>query len=125
MKLTDEMRASIRAQLVAPPKRRANPDVQARDYKYKTYASDALGVAPDQIAEATAHLRAHGCMADYNSEGQLIVTSDKQFREAAKAGGMWDGRDGYAVRDNEGRPIYTGMDQVRAKEEWKRRLRAG
>jgi hypothetical protein len=82
-------------------------------------------VNPNQIQEATAHLRSRGCTAEYTPDGQLIVTSDRQFREVAKASGMWDGKDGYAVKNTEGQRIFTGREQAQSRKEWKRRLRAG
>lgn len=121
--LNDEVRAEIKRQLVAKPA--APSAAEARTYKYKQYASDALGVNPCQIAEATANLRAHGCTADFDTSGRLVVTSEKQFRTAAKASGMWDGRDGYQVKDSRGGHICTGRDSARAREQFRRAVMSG
>jgi hypothetical protein len=110
--------------LTARPKPSANPKRQRLAGLWaKPFHSDALGVNPDQIPQAQAALRAAGVTADFDSEGRCIVTSDKQYREVAKACGMWTGRDGYAVRDGEGRPVGTGRVQGRAQQEVKRVLR--
>lgn len=122
--LTDEIRAAIHDQLTAPPARAAE-HAKASDYKFMPHASEALGVSPEQIPEATANLRAHGCMADFDSDGRVIITSEKQFREVAKASGLWNGRDGYGVRDSDGRQVYTGRELQRKRAEFRRAVLAG
>jgi hypothetical protein len=84
----------------------------------RPHHSDALGVNPDQIPEATKALRAQGIMADFDSEGRCIITSDKQFQQVAKACGLKTGRDGY---DH----VRSGRDNERGKEEFRRRVERG
>lgn len=123
MKLTDEIRAQIKAQLTASPKKTSK--ATARGYKFTPHASEALGVAPEQIAEATAHLRSHGITADFDSQGRCVITSEKQYREVAKASGLWNGRDGYGAKDSEGRAVHTGRDLQRKKDEFRRAVLRG
>ena len=123
--LTDDIRAAIRAQLTARPERPSRENVQRRTSAgawVKPHASEALGVHPSQIAEATAHLRANGITADFDSTGRLLVTSDRQFREAARACGMYDGRDGYEVQKAEGGYVRTGRGPVKRREELRKIL---
>lgn len=126
MQLTDEIREQIHKQLTARPETPVRPNVSRRlgsGAWAQPHASEALGVHPDQIEEATQQLRAHGVTADFDRQGRLLVTSDRQFRQAAKAFGMWDGRDGYQVKDVEGRPIRTGRESARARQEARARIR--
>lgn len=86
----------------------------------KPFHSDALGVNPEQIPEATKALRASGIMADFDSSGKLIVTSERQFRGAAKSCGLWTGRDGYGGGQTEdGQRICTGREQEKKKQEFR------
>lgn len=129
-KSEDAIREAIRAQLTAkpaPPKdhgnrtRRTTAGIWVRPHH-----SDALGVNPDQIEEATAHLRANGVMADFDEQGRCIITSEKQRREVAKACGLWDGAHGYhGGRDEEGRRQLTGREKERRKQEFRRAVERG
>lgn len=84
------------------------------------FASESLGVNPNQIPEATKALRAAGVMADFDKEGRLLVSSAKQYRDAAKACGLWTGRDGYGGgQDQDGRRIGTGRETERRKQEFR------
>jgi len=77
------------------------------------YHSDALGVSPDQVPEATAALRAHGVMNDFDSEtGACIITSPNDHKKVARASGMNSGRDGFDVKDSEERSDLTGRRKV-------------
>jgi hypothetical protein len=122
MELTDEIRAQIKAQLTAAPKAKSRPNRQrlSAGLWARPFHSDSLGCNPEQIEETRANLRAHGVMADFDEEGRCIITSDKQYREVAKASGLWDGRDGYQVKDYNGHTVTTGRDGVNAR----RKLRA-
>lgn len=86
----------------------------------KTYASDALGVHPSQIKEATENLRRHGVMADFAPDGRCIITSPKQFKEVAKASGLFNGREGYLVTLDSGAMVATGRKREAAKERFKK-----
>ena len=122
--LTDEIRAAIHSQLTAAPSKAAER-AQARDYKFMPYASEALGVSPEQVTEAKANLRAHGCMVDFDRDGRALITSEKQVKEVAKAAGLWSGRDGFAVRDGEGRQVHTGRELQRRRAEFRRAVLSG
>jgi len=116
------MRAASKALLSAKPGRGGKENVHrlTAGLWVKPFASEALGVHPDQIPEATRALRAAGVMADFDKEGRLVVTSDKQFREAAKACGLWDGRDGYGGgRTEEGQRVTTGREREKLKQEFR------
>ena len=117
----DAMRAASRALLTAKPETPVRENVQrlTAGLWARPFHSDALGVHPDQIPEATQALRSAGVMADFDKEGRLIVTSDKQYREAAKACGLWDGRDGY------GGGKQTGRDRERSKQEFRKAVMRG
>lgn len=92
----------------------------------KPFHSDALGVNPNQIEEATKALRADGVMADFAPDGKLIVTSDKQFKAAAKSCGLWSGRDGYGGgMDEEGRRVGTGRENEMRKREFREAIARG
>ena len=121
--LTDDIRKAIHDQLTAVPARRSNVD--ARDYKFKPYYSASLGVSAQQIPEAEAHLRANGIPAEFNADGEVLVTSSRQFREIAKACGIYDGRDGYQPRNYEGKQLLSGRAAEDRKREVLRRLARG
>jgi len=122
--IDDTMRAEIKRQLVAPKPKSSKGKCQSRGNAWsKPYASDALGVSPDQIPEAREYLRRNGVTADFNEEGQCLITSSKQFQDVARASGMKDGRDGYEVRNDEGIKILTGRRPVQEREAFKRQLR--
>lgn len=115
MELTDSIRDQIKQQLVARPESKERPNRQRRTSSglwARPFHSESLGVSPEQIKEAQAHLRSHGITADFDKEGRCIVTSDKQYREVAKACGMWTGRDGFSGRTHDGRRIATGREQA-------------
>ena len=127
-KLTDEIRKHIKDQLIAKPRRKSRENVQRlTSHGFKQWTSDALGTSPDKIEESRQYLRSHGIAAEYTPDGQLIVTSDKMFQDTAKAFGMKTGRDGYEVKDYEGKPIATGRTPVqerrRAKQDLMNQLR--
>jgi hypothetical protein len=123
--LTDEMRASIKASLVATPSRKTS-NTKRSHYRYnkgRPHASDALGVHPDQVQEYRDHLKKHGVTAEVKVDGRVMIESDKQFREVAKAGGLWNGRDGYAAYDSDGNRIMTGREQGQGQSQLKRHLK--
>ena len=132
--LSDEMRAAIRRQLTIPRTTTTNPNrrrIIAReggqggrhsrcDVARSVHHSEALGVNPDQIVEATDALRQAGVMADFDAEGALVVTSQRQFREAAKALGIFTGRDGYGTLNDAGHREDTGRVQKEKRERFRR-----
>ena len=124
----DLMRAFQKKVLTSPPKAKVatRQRLKGAGLWCKPFASDALGVHPDQVPEATKALRAAGVMADFDKEGRLVVTSDKQFREAAKACGLWTGRDGYGGGQNEdGSRVGTGRENERRKQEFREAVMRG
>lgn len=128
MELTDDIRAAIKAQLTATPQAAVNPARQRRTSSglwARPFASDALGVNPTQIEAARAALRARGITADFDKSGRCVVTSDKQYREVAKAVGIWNGRDGYGIRREDGERGYTGREAERAKQELRKAVLSG
>jgi hypothetical protein len=82
-------------------------------------------VNPNQIEEARAHLRANGITAEFDKDGRCIVTSDKQFRDVAKACGMWTGAHGYEGRDFDGDRIFTGREMADGQARVIQRLESG
>ena len=114
MVLTDEVRVQIKAQLTARPAPKVRPNKSRRTSAglwARPFHSDALGCSPGQVEETRAHLRANGVMADFDEDGCCILTSDKQFREVARASGLYDGRDGYGAKDHDGQKIMSGKEQ--------------
>lgn len=80
------------------------------------FKSDALGVNPEQIPEATAALRANGVMNDFDPEtGACIITSPNDHKKVARAAGMFSGRDGFDVKDADGKSDLTGRGKVKAR----------
>jgi len=123
MELTDHIRAAIHKQLVAKPSPRKRRERRVgTGLWYKPFVSDALGVGTGQINKAREHLHRHGITAEFDSEGRCIVTSDKQYRDVARATGMYDGRDGWDVKNNEGFIMETGRTPEREKEKFKQML---
>jgi len=91
------------------------------------YHSDALGVNPEQISEATAALRANGVMNDFDPEtGACIITSPNDHKKVARATGMYSGRDGFDIKNDDGNSDLTGRAKVterrRSKERFLREL---
>lgn len=103
-------------QYIGEPAKRVSKDPWAGGFK-----SDALGVAPEQIPEATAALRAGGCMANFDQEtGALICHSQGDYDRAARATGMKSGKDGFHVPGQEdGTQVLTGRERERAKAQWR------
>lgn len=125
MKMTDSIREHIKKQLTAVPKAPERPNIQKRTSAglwARPFHSSSLGINPSQREEAIANLRAQGVMADFDDEGRCIVTSDKQYREVAKAIGLWNGTHGYGYRNEDGSQMVTGREGVRRREEFKRQL---
>lgn len=121
--LTDDIRSALKTQLTARP---AAPSREyARRYKYAPHASEALAINPADIPRATATLRAHGCMVEYDSAGRPVITSERQYKEIGKAFGFWNGREGFRSYDEDGNRVLTGREQVQAREEFKRALARG
>lgn len=122
--LTDEMRKEIRHQLVGSAPRKGKRTRIPRDGNYFALprASEALGVSPDQIPEATEHLRKSGIFADFDKKGRCLVTSHQQATDIATACGMRSGRDGYAVKDHDGHEKLTGRQQHLERERLKRQI---
>lgn len=125
--LTDAIRESIKKQLTAvpQPKKTTKQRLNSAGLWVRPFASESLGVHPDQIPEATEALRKQGVMADFDSEGRLLITSDDQYRKAAKAAGLWDGARGYGHKDAEGNRVLSGREQERAKEEFRQAVARG
>lgn len=123
----DAIKAAQKAMLTAKPKAKHRPNVSRRSAGLwvRPHASDALGVSPEQIPAATAALRAQGVTADFDKEGRLLVTSDKQFREAAKACGLWNGRDGYGSQDSDGNRVPTGREREQEKQRFRQAVERG
>lgn len=122
--LTDEMRANINALTSAAPRRGNNPAVH--HYRYnngRPHYSESLGVSPDQVDEYRAHLKKCGITAEVMKDGTVKIESEKQFREVAKAGGLWNGRDGYGATDGEGNKIHTGREAARGRQQFREMLR--
>lgn len=122
--ITDEMRRQIHEQLTARPKPAENPARKRTAWSLysKPFLSDALGVSPDDIPTAMALLRSNGVTADFMPDGRLIATSEKQFREAARAFGIYSGARGFEARDEDGNKIRTGRESVEIREQRKREL---
>jgi hypothetical protein len=132
--MSDDIRKAIKAHLTTPrggptnnPHRRRIIAREGRggrrsrcDVARSVHHSEALGVNPDQIEEATDALRQAGVMADFDAEGCLVVTSQRQFREAAKALGMFNGRDGYGTLNDAGHREDTGRVQKDKRERFRR-----
>jgi hypothetical protein len=80
------------------------------------YQSEAIGVAPSQISEQVEALRAGGCTMDFDPDtGAAIVTSERQFQQAARIMGLRTGRDGY---EN----MQSGRSQARGRAEIRRHV---
>lgn len=121
--LDDTIRKAIRAQLTARPSRKSA--AQANAYRFNnghSYASDALGVHPSQIKEASETLRSHGVNVDFDKEGRAIIDSDKQYRDIGKATGMFSGRDGWEQTQYDGKQIATGRAPVQRRREARQML---
>lgn len=88
----------------------------------KPFHSTALGVGVNQIDEAREHLRANNCTADFAPNGDLIVTSEKQYREVGRITGMYSGRDGWEARDDSGARIFTGREAAESRKRIKNHL---
>lgn len=128
--LTDDIRAAIKQQLTSPPR----PGTTTRKFIGKPaerrrrnpwaggFRSDALGVNPEQIPQARAALRAAGVYVDYDENGCAILESERQYKDVAKASGMWSGRDGFHVPDEDGNALPTGRGVEEKKMECKRNL---
>jgi hypothetical protein len=127
MKMTDEIRAHTKALLVPENCKRARKAPKAktksgRNYSLwcRSYASDALGVNPEQISEARAGARAQGVDVDFDKEGRAIIKSDKHFRDVARATGMYDGGQGYDVKGDDGFKRSSGRAPVQERERLKK-----
>jgi hypothetical protein len=124
----DLLRAAQRAILTARPgakqsarRRRIGTGLWSRPFH-----SESLGVNPDQIPTATKALRAAGVMADFDSSGRLVVTSDKQYREAAKSCGLFTGRNGYGGGlDEDGGRVRTGRENEKEKQRFRAAVASG
>lgn len=117
MKLDDTLRKTINGLLTAKPavKKRQNHSVY-RFNNGKVHHSDALGVNPAQIKEAREKLRQRGVYAEFDKEGRCLIKSERQFKDIAKASGMWAGDHGFRQLDSDGNRILTGREQVKARE---------
>lgn len=127
LSLTDDIRAAIKSQLTAKPephrRQRARKVIAGGGQKSQKCAaslwphrSDAMGCNPEQAEQAEAILRANGCMADVDrTTGELILTSESQYKQAAKAFGMWDGKDGFGA-------VATSREAVRRNNEQRERI---
>ena len=52
--------------------------------------SVALAVQPDQIAEATARNKRHGCRVGYTPEGKAVIPDAGEYRRLRKLEGVFD-----------------------------------
>lgn len=124
----DLMRKTQKAMLTATPKAKESTSQRLgrTGLWCKPFHSDALGVNPEQIPEATKALRDAGVMANFAPDGKLIVTSDKQYRLAAKSCGLWTGRDGFGGGQTEdGQRVGTGREIERKKQEFRAAVARG
>ena len=124
----DAIRAAVRTLLTTAPPPRPSSKSGSRNHSAwaRPHASEALGVNPKQIPEATQALRASGVMADFDKQGRLLVTSDNQFRKAAKSCGLWTGRDGYGGGQTEdGHRVMTGRELEHRKQEFRAAVARG
>jgi hypothetical protein len=135
--LTDAIREQIKLQLTAKPApkevRRELIGVEGGVRKAQIKSgnpnwplkSDALGVNPDQIAEARETLALHGVPdTEFTSDGQPIIRSQNHFRQVAKAFGIFNGAHGYCpVSEETGRPIETGRTPMQARERFAQEAR--
>lgn len=64
------------------------------------YASDAMGVHPDQIAEQEAAYAEQGIKARHTRDGRVIVESRQHRRQLLKANGLIDRSGGYGETYN-------------------------
>lgn len=64
----------------------------------KTYPmeSDAMGVHPDQVAEATAHMASVGVPTEFTKTGAAVLTSKGHRKAHAEARGFFDRNGGYS-----------------------------
>jgi len=59
-------------------------------------------------------------LADFDPQGRLVITSERQYRQAAKAVGMFTGRDGYGTLNDAGVREDTGRVQKDRRERFRR-----
>lgn len=88
----------------------------------KSYASEALGVHPDQVTEARDRLRRCGVSVDFDKGGRAIITSNKHFKDVARASGLYNGKDGYEARNEDGFKVGSGRGPVRERERLKKMI---
>ena len=130
--MTPELRANIKAMLTATPApKHPTRHVIASDGKGQVaksgnpnwpFASEAMGVSPDQIEDAKAELTAHGLSVDFTPDGRPIATSARHFHNIAKAMGMFHGAHGYGQIDESGRPVNTGREYGKRRERMQENL---
>ena len=135
--LSDDMRSAIKALLTVPRNkpshrsqfrriiaREGGPAGRHRKTSVANWPhhSEALGVNPDQIGEATEALRRAGVLADFDPQGRLVITSERQYREAARAVGMFTGRDGYGTLNDAGVREDTGRVQKDRRDRFRREV---
>ena len=127
MELTNDIRQAIKMQLTARPKTPLREHVQVRSAGawVRPYPSEALGVSPEDIPRAREYLRKHGIAAEFDEDGCCLVTSDKQYRDIAKASGIRTGRDGYQTKDYSGKPILSGRQPAEGKAAFRRAVERG
>ena len=113
-KMTPELRQAIKESLVPRARRVAKKKGRRDRYSIwcRPYASDALGVHPEQVTEAREEMRKHGVDVDFDKSGRAIIKSDEHFKQVARAGGMYDGKDGYEVSGDDGFKRITGRGPV-------------
>jgi len=79
-----------------------NRDIRSEHTNFKhapgnwPMASDAAGVHPDQIAEATAMSIKKGVPASFTPDGRVIFTSRKHRKDYCRSIGMHDRNGGYS-----------------------------
>ena len=78
------------------------------------FHSHSQGVGVEQVDEANALLKSHGCTAHFDPQtGALVTTSQKQFDEVGKIRGFKTGRDGWENYGSSGRDYARARDAMR------------
>lgn len=68
-----------------------------------------LKVARDDVDAAQAMLRSHGVIGvEFDERGCPKIESDRQYRRIAQAMGLFNGRDGYGHKTEDGRHEHSG-----------------
>ncbi len=124
--MTQELRKNIHAMLTAAPgPKQTTRRIVASDGRGSSaktgnvnwpFASEALGVSPDQVEEARAVLQSRGCPAEFTEDGCPIATGPRHYHKIAKAFGKFHGAHGYVAVGADGKPGKTGREYGLAKQ---------